>query len=54
MKSFVIPVIIETGIISKSLKNIRNNIRTTLNRFCTKTAVLGTSQGKCYNLRLEA
>jgi hypothetical protein len=45
MKCFVIPVIIgATGIVSRSLQKIfGNNTRTTLNRFPTKTAILGTS-----------
>jgi hypothetical protein len=34
-----------TGTVSQGLKKIsRNNTRTTLNRFPTKTAILGTSQ----------
>jgi hypothetical protein len=44
MKCFVIPVIIgATGIVSKSLKISGNNTRTTLNRFPTRTSILGTS-----------
>jgi hypothetical protein len=43
MKCFVIPVIIgATGIVSKFTKTSVNNTRTTVNRFPTKTAILGT------------
>jgi hypothetical protein len=54
MKCFVIPVIIRApGTVSKGLKNSGNGTRTTFNRFCTKTAILGTSHiiRRYYNLR---
>jgi hypothetical protein len=44
MKCFVIPVSIgATGIVIKGLKISGNNTRKAFSRFCTKTAVLGTS-----------
>jgi hypothetical protein len=44
MKCFVILVISgATGIVTRGLKYVRNNTRKAFNRFCTKTAVLGTS-----------
>jgi hypothetical protein len=59
MKCFVIPVITGAmGIISKSLKNYLETIpgQHSIDSL-QKTKILGTShtsQGKCYNLRLEA
>jgi hypothetical protein len=44
MKCFVIPVIIGAiGIVTKGPKKSGNNTRKALNRFPTKTVVLGTS-----------
>jgi hypothetical protein len=54
MKCFVIPVIIgATGIVSKSLQKYLETIPGQLNRFPTKTAILGTSHIKRKVLHAE-